>query len=87
MTTGQLFDQAIAVAKQQGFEVRFEHLGGSGTGYCQVGERRWLVVDVAQPIEEQLDQLSAAIASEPIPAGTPIDQQLRQLIERATSQR
>ncbi|MCO6045636.1 hypothetical protein NG895_17195 [Aeoliella sp. ICT_H6.2] len=81
MTTGQLFDQAIAVAKQQGFEVRFEHLGGSGTGYCRVGERRWLVVDVAQPMEEQLEQLAAAIASEPIPNGVRIGDDLRQMLD------
>lgn len=87
MTTGQLFDQAIAVAKTQGFEVRFEHLGGTGTGYCQVGARRWMVVDVAQPVEEQLEQLAFAIASEPFPDKAEIDQQLRELIDRASSQR
>ncbi|WP_425396833.1 hypothetical protein [Aeoliella sp.] len=83
MTSGQLFDEAIAIAKQQGFEIRYEHLGGSGTGYCQVGEQRWLVVDVAQPVEEQLEQLATAIASEPTPEGLEMSCELRDLIDGA----
>lgn len=83
MTSGQLFDEAIAIAKHQGFEIRYEHLGGSGTGYCQVGEQRWLVVDVAQPVEEQLEQLATAIASEPAPEGLEMSRELRKYIDGA----
>ena len=82
MIAGKLFNQAIATVQQQGFEVRYEHLGGSGTGYCRVGSRRWVVVDVAQPVEEQLEHLAAAIASEPLPANAELSEELRELVKR-----
>lgn len=80
MLNGKLFDEAAAIVAAQGFEVRFEHLGGNGTGYCQLGERRWMVIDVAQPLEEQLEQLAAAIASQPLPAGTTPSAALQSLL-------
>jgi hypothetical protein len=84
MIAGKLFNEAIAILQQQGFEVRYEHLGGSGTGYCRVGSRQWVVVDVAQPVEEQLEQLAAAIASEPLPADTTLPAELRTLVQRSS---
>ncbi len=81
MLLGKLIDEAIAVVEAQGFDVRYEHLGGSGSGHCQLGERRWMVIDVAQPTDEQLDQLAVAIASWPIPAATALSDELRACIE------
>lgn len=85
MTPGKLFNQAIAIVGRQGFEVRYEHLGGNGTGYCRVGTRQWVVIDVAQPVEEQLEQLARAIGSQPLPAGTELPEELRTLVQRCAA--
>ncbi|MGI9456002.1 MAG: hypothetical protein ACR2NU_05535 [Aeoliella sp.] len=63
MNISQLLDEALAVATRQGYEVRHEHLGGNSTGYCQLGEQRWIVIDVTQPTEDQLDCVTEAIAA------------------------
>lgn len=84
LTPGQQFDEAMRVVQAQGFEVRYEHLGGSGTGYCRVGERRWMLVDVAQGVEEQLEELAAAIRSEPLPEGVELSAELRGLVGRGS---
>lgn len=76
MFTSQLVDEAIRVLEAQGFEIRYEHLGGAGTGYCQLGEKRWVVVDVAQSAEDQLEQLAIAIATRPLPAEMQLSEQL-----------
>ncbi len=69
MLQGQLFDEAVAIATAQGFEVRYEHLGGSGSGHCRLADRHWMVIDVAQPTDEQIDALAEAIASTALPDG------------------
>jgi hypothetical protein len=66
MTISQLLDAAIHVAQQQGYRVRHEHLGGTGSGYYQLRDELWLVLDVAQPDDEQLLQVVAAIKSRPL---------------------
>lgn len=85
MLTSQLVDEAIRVAEAQGFEVRYEHLGGVGTGYCQLDEKRWVVVDVAQAADEQLEQLSIAIATKPIPPEVELSKPLASLVSGRSS--
>ncbi len=82
---GRLFDEAITVLAMQGFKIRYDHLGGDGTGHCQAGEELWMVIDVAQPIDEQIDELAAAIASRALPTGTPISESLTSLCRRHVS--
>ena len=82
---GKLFDEAIDVLHAQGFAVRYEHLGGNGTGFCQVGQQRLVVVDVAQNAEEQLDQLAGAIASQPWPDSIELSNQLCSLVLQSCS--
>lgn len=69
--TSQLLDEALAVALQQGYRIRHEHLGGAGTGHFTLKAERWIVLDVAQPTDEQLQSVLDAVAAEPWPAGTP----------------
>jgi hypothetical protein len=83
MRTGKLYDEAIAVITGQGFDLRYVHLGGSGSGYCQLGDRRIMAIDVAQPIEEQIEQLVAAIASCRLPGSITLSDELRPLVQQA----
>lgn len=57
MHTLRLLDEAISLAGKLGYEVRHDHLGGDGTAHCTIGEQRLLVVDLAQPIEDQLEKV------------------------------
>lgn len=82
--TGQLFDEAIAVLNAQGFVVRYEHLGGNGTGFCQLGQQSLMIIDVAQPVDEQLQQLTNAVASQPLPDAVEPSAKLRALIDQVT---
>lgn len=78
MRTNQLLDEALAIARWQGYEVRHEHLGGSGTGYCQLGTRRWIILDVAQSEEEQLKRVAEAIEVQ----GVECSEELKEVLQR-----
>ena len=78
----QLFDEAVALLDAQGFVLRYEHLGGNGTGYCQMGERLLMVIDVAQSVDDQLQQLTCAIASQPIPSSVEPSSELLALVDQ-----
>lgn len=81
MTNGQLLNQALQVAERQGFRVRHDHLGGSGSGFYQLRGTWWLVVDLAQPVDEQLRHVAEAIRSQPIPPEAAVSPELAQLLE------
>lgn len=53
MHTAELLDEALALAVQLGYRVRQEWLDGGG-GLCVVRGERWLFVDMAQALAEQL---------------------------------
>lgn len=50
-------NRVIEQARQQGIEIRYEMLGGSGGGYCQLGSRHILFVDLSLSTSEQLEKL------------------------------
>lgn len=50
-------------AEQLGFEVRRVVLNESAAGWCRVGERKLLFIDVAASTAEQLQQIEDALAS------------------------
>ena len=64
MHTVELLQEALDTARQLGFEVRQDWLGGDGGGHCLVRGRKWLLLDLAQPPDEQLDIVAAALRSE-----------------------
>lgn len=65
MSTAQLLQEAVALARSAGFLVREDHLDGAGGGHCFVQEGRWLLLDVTQSLEEQLDDACDALADLP----------------------
>lgn len=65
MHTVELREQALALARQLGYTVRQEWLGGSGGGHCEFAGRQWIFVDLSQSATEQLEQVADALRSNP----------------------
>ena len=65
MHTAELLDEALSLVAQQGYRVRQEWLDGDGGGPCIVRGEKWLFVDLAQPLAEQLECVAGVVAREP----------------------
>jgi hypothetical protein len=65
MHTVELLREALDAAKRLGYEVRQDWLGGDGGGHCLVRGRKWILLDLAQTAEEQLDVVVEALHDEP----------------------
>ena len=61
MHTVELLEEAIGIAKQHGYQIRHEWLGGSGGGACEFGGSKWIFVDLALNTHEQLLQVTDAL--------------------------
>lgn len=59
----QRLAQAIGTAKEMGFEVRKVVLSDQTPGWCQIGNRKILFLDLAASTSEQLEQIDEIIAS------------------------
>ena len=65
MHTIELLEQCCEVARTLGYQIRHEWLGGSGGGACEFGGRKWIFVDLALNVDEQLDQVTRALQQDP----------------------
>ena len=57
-------EAALEQARQRGFRLRSEWLGGDGGGACELRGERWLFLDLALEPSEQLEQVLAALAAD-----------------------
>jgi len=64
MHTVAMLNEALDAARRLGYEVRQDWLGGNGGGHCLVRGRKWLLLDVAQTADEQLDIVAEALRDE-----------------------
>jgi hypothetical protein len=64
MHTVELLKEAVETAQRLGYEVRQDWLGGNGGGHCLVRGRKWLLLDVAQSADEQLNIVAEALRGE-----------------------
>ena len=64
MHTVELLEHALAAARQLGYGIRHEWLGGNGGGACLLKGEKWIFLDLAQTPLEQLEQVTAAIRGE-----------------------
>ncbi|MCC7474319.1 MAG: hypothetical protein IT425_02895 [Pirellulales bacterium] len=64
MPTVTILKEALDVARRLGYEVRQDWLDGNGGGHCLVRGRKWLLLDVAQSADEQLDIVAGALREE-----------------------
>lgn len=61
MHTLDLLEEALRKADQLGYKVRHEWLGGSGGGACEFAGQKWIFVDLALNVHEQLHQVLSAL--------------------------
>ena len=59
----QRLAQAIGTAKEMGFEVRKIVLDGQVAGWCQIGTKKILFLDLTATASEQLEQIDEIVAS------------------------
>lgn len=61
----ELLEQALDAARSLGYDIRQEYLGGVGGGACEFGGKKWIFVDLALPVGEQLDEVIQALCEDP----------------------
>lgn len=81
MHTVEMLRRSLQLAESIGYGVRHEWLGGSGGGACEFGGRKWLFVDLALSVPEQLDQVATALRSEPAIHLAPVPSELRRMLD------
>ena len=80
MHTVDVLEAALALAKQAGYCVREEWLGGSGGGGCEIQGCKWIFLDLALGPEEQLDHVLDALRHDPALSGIPLPEPLGGLL-------
>lgn len=65
MRTVELLEQTLEIARQLGYRVREECVGGNGGGSCVVRGQKWLFLDPSFDIPDQLALACEAIQSDP----------------------
>ena len=65
MHTAQLLSQALDLTRRTGFRIREEVLEGAGGGHCLIRGQKWLLLDLTQTHQEQLNDVLDALRSEP----------------------
>ncbi len=68
MHTVERLERALESARQRGFRIRHEWLGGEGGGACEFNGQRWIFIDLALDPAEQLDVVLEALGEEQTPA-------------------
>ena len=81
MHTIELLETAIGIAESLGYRIRHEWLGGTGGGACEFGGRKWIFVDLALNVGEQLEQVVAALRSEPAIHTVDVPRDLRRFLD------
>lgn len=82
MHTVELLEESLRVARQLGYQVRQEWLGGSGGGDCEIKGRRWLFLDLALSPAEQLELVLESLRRHSEAESLPMPPKLRQLVQK-----
>jgi hypothetical protein len=65
MHTVELLEQACDAAQRLGYRTRQEWLGGTGGGACEFAGQKWIFIDLALSVFEQLEQVIEALQRDP----------------------
>lgn len=60
----ELMEQCCEAARQLGYRIRFEWLGGTGGGACEFAGQKWIFVDLALSAVEQLEQVATVLRAD-----------------------
>jgi hypothetical protein len=80
MHSADLLEQAISVAQKLGYGVRYEWLGGVSSGACEYAGRKWLFIDLALNVIEQLDQVTNVLRKDPAVHTLQVSQEMGNLL-------
>ncbi|ADB17539.1 hypothetical protein Psta_2874 [Pirellula staleyi DSM 6068] len=80
MHTVELLERAIALAERMGYTVRHEWLGGAGGGMCEFGGRRYLFLDQALTMVEQLELVTSTLQNDPTLDATSAPPRVKELL-------
>ena len=68
MHTIEKLERLKELAEDAGYTIRQEWLGGVAGGACQFAGRKWIFIDLSLSVIEQLEQVTAALDSDPVAA-------------------
>ncbi|MBN2291570.1 MAG: hypothetical protein JXM70_04040 [Pirellulales bacterium] len=74
-----VLEDSLRLAKQIGYRIRQEWLGGSGGGGCEIRGQKCLFLDLSLGPDEQLDQVLDTLKHDPALAEIEIPPKLRPL--------
>jgi len=77
----ELYRQAVEAAEQLGYTVRHEWLDGRGGGACEFSGQKWIFVDLALDVEEQLDQVIEALHADPAVNHSGVSTHVQKLVQ------
>jgi hypothetical protein len=80
MDSVQALEEALAVAKRLGFDVREDSLSGAG-GACRIRGRKFLYLELNSSVRERLDQVLVALRAEPDLERLGVSPMLRRLLQ------
>lgn len=81
MHTVDALEQAIEFAERLGYRIRQEWLGGTGGGACEFSGQKWIFIDLALSVVEQLEQVITALRDDPSLPLFPPPAALRKLLD------
>ena len=81
MSTIEQIEQLVEIAQQLGYRIRYDYFGGTGGGVCEFSGNKWLFMDLALTSAEQLDQLQAALANEPLLDTVSLNDQIKRELD------
>ncbi len=61
MQTLELLQEALELARELGYQIREESMGGVGGGACEFAGRKWLFLDLAWNAHEQLENVISVL--------------------------
>jgi Spy/CpxP family protein refolding chaperone len=65
MNPATLLAEALDLARECQYQIREEYLEGAGGGHCSFSGKKWLLLDVTQSAQQQLDDTLDALRCEP----------------------
>jgi hypothetical protein len=80
MHTVEALEAALALARQIGYRVREEWLDGRGGGGCEIQGQKWIFLDLALPVDEQLEAVLDALRTDPATVVAALPEGLRHLL-------
>jgi hypothetical protein len=81
MHTVEQLDQLIRLARELGYTVRQEWLGGDGGGTCELRGKKHIFIDLANSAAEQLDNVASVLAGDTRLAQVAVAAELRDMLK------